>query len=350
MTQPNSYARAVEDFATYLDKGEGRSAATVKGYLSDLNNLGTHLAGLEDFTLETLRSWLALGVEQGQSRATIARHVASVRSFSTWATRQRIISEDVAARIVAPSPAKTLPTVLSERAARELLEAAADARALGGGNVAAAEDARQQANRADRGRDGDVHSESGAEMPQGNPIAQAEALRDAAMMELLYASGMRVAELVGIDKNDIDIDSGHVLVTGKGNKQRYVPYGQPAAQALRDWIQTGHPQLALPGEKALFVGRRGKRIDTRQVRRIVSRLAEQVGAPGLTPHGLRHTAATHLLDGGADLTTVQNVLGHASLNTTQIYTHISTQRLKEAFFSAHPRAFSDDAEAEPTDL
>ncbi|PRQ12563.1 recombinase XerC [Corynebacterium sp. 13CS0277] len=312
MTVPERFARAVEDFGEHLDKVEGRSPATVRGYTRDLLDLGTHLGEIDDFTVDTIRSWLALGVEHGWKRSTIARRVASVRAFSTWAARHGLIARDVAARVVAPKAAKTLPTVLSSQAAETFLAAA--------GEPTAGSRAR------------------GDEQQELAPADRAEALRDQAMMELLYAAGMRVAELVGMDIAHLNLAQGTALVTGKGNKQRFVPFGEPAARALEAWLDDGRSILAQPGETALFVGRRGRRIDARQVRRVVSRLADEIGAQGLTPHGLRHTAATHLLDGGADLTTVQHVLGHASLNTTQIYTHVSTQRLRDAFFGAHPRA------------
>ncbi|APT85003.1 tyrosine recombinase XerC [Corynebacterium aquilae] len=306
---------AIHRFATYLDTVEGRSPNTINAYTRDLRDLATHITDPADFTLTTLRSWLAQGVQENLSRATLARRVASVRSFSTWAARHNIIAADEAARLVTPKPAKTLPTVLGHQAAAGLIDAA---------------NPTPQHPRDDE--DHRNHAEP------HTPQRAAQALRDQAMMELLYATGMRVAELVGLNIGDIDTRTCRATVTGKGNKQRTVPFGTPAAQAVENWLHNGRGHLATPGEKALFVGVRGKRIDQRQVRRIVEKLARDIDAQGLTPHGLRHTAATHLLDGGADLTTVQEVLGHASLNTTQIYTHVSTQRLREAFMQAHPRA------------
>ena len=163
-------------------------------------------------------------------------------------------------------------------------------------------------------------------------------LRDRALLELLYASGMRVAELCALDRENLDIPAGKATVTGKGNKQRVVPFGAPARRALREWLERGRPQLAQSKETALFVGVRGKRIDQRQVRRVVEALTLEAGLAPLSPHEIRHSAATHMLDGGADLREVQELLGHASLQTTQIYTHVSTARLHEAFRHAHPRA------------
>ena len=174
----------------------------------------------------------------------------------------------------------------------------------------------------------------------GNAVSADEAhfLRDSAILELLYASGMRVAELVRLDLSDIDFYRGTLHVTGKGDKQRVVPFGHAADDALRQWIEKGRGQLAEEGTKAVFVGSRGGRIDQRQVRRIVDRAAKVSGAQGLTPHGVRHSSATHLLEGGADLRVVQELLGHSSLNTTQIYTHVSAQRLQRVYNQAHPRA------------
>lgn len=173
----------------------------------------------------------------------------------------------------------------------------------------------------------------------GNAVSADEIhfLRDSAMLEFLYATGARVAELVSLDIGDVDLSRRTARVTGKGNKQRVVPFGDAAHDALRAWLKTGRPELA--GEtEAVFVGTRGRRIDARQVRRVVERAAQVTGAPGLTPHGLRHSAATHLLEGGADLRIVQELLGHSSLQTTQVYTHVSAQRLKDVYARSHPRA------------
>ena len=170
----------------------------------------------------------------------------------------------------------------------------------------------------------------------GSPVG----LRDVAMLELLYATGIRVGELVGLNVDDIDRERNVIRVFGKGRKERTVPYGQPAARALAHWLDHGRPALRVEGSgPALFLGARGKRIDQRAVRTLVHRrIADVPGAPDLGPHGLRHTAATHLLEGGADLRSVQELLGHASLATTQLYTHVTTDRLRKAYQQAHPRA------------
>lgn len=285
---------AIEDFAEYQRIVRGRSDATVRGYCSDLRLLATEVPDFSAFTLNSLREWLAHAVSEGKSRSTLARRTAAVRAFSTWAAREGYLKTDVAQRLATPKVGKHLPTVMSPSAAQELM-----------GNAVSADE---------------IHF-----------------LRDSAMLEFLYATGARVAELVGLNIGDIDVSRRTARVTGKGNKQRVVPFGDAAHDALCAWLQIGRPQLAGDTE-AVFVGTRGGRIDPRQVRRVVERAALVTGTPGLTPHGLRHSAATHLLEGGADLRIVQELLGHSSLQTTQVYTHVSAQRLKDVYARAHPRA------------
>ena len=292
-THQSQLGEAVEDFAEHSRLVLGRSEATVRGYRSDLLDLAAHVPTFRQFTLPALRAWLARAVAAGRSRATLARRTASVRAFSGWALRQGHIDADVAARLVTPKVTRPLPEVLNATRAGEFV-----------GNAAS--------------RD------------------EMEFLRDSAMLELLYATGVRVAELTGIDVKDVDLTRGTVRVRGKGDKERVVPFGRAAADAVRQWLDHGRPELA--GETpALFVGVRGGRIDPRQVRRVVEK-AGQVTGQRISPHGLRHTAATHLLEGGADLRVVQEMLGHSSLQTTQIYTHVSTDRLREVYGRAHPRA------------
>ena len=207
---------------------------------------------------------------------------------------------DAGASLGAPKAHRTLPPVLRADEAAELVRAAAE------------------------------HADD------GSPVG----LRDVAMLELLYATGIRVGELVGLDVDDLDRDREVVRVLGKGRKERSVPFGRPASRALDRWLATGRPALRAEGAgPALFLGTRGHRIDQRAVRRLVhQRIADVPGAPDIGPHGLRHTAATHLLEGGADLRSVQELLGHASLATTQLYTHVTTDRLRRAYQQAHPRA------------
>lgn len=288
---------AAEDFAEYARLVHGRSENTVRGYQSDLALLAGHVDTFDEFTLDALRLWLADAVAQGKARSTLARRTAAVRAFSTWAYNQGYLDSDVAARLVAPQVNRPLPTVVRPDVAEAMVE------------------------------------------PQGSDEERSpEALRDAAMLELLYATGIRVGELTSLDVGDVDLRRSLAKVTGKGNKQRVVPFGQHVVLAVSEWLEFGRPVLADGAEPALFVGSRGKRIDQRQVRRVVDRAAAGAGATGVTPHSLRHSAATHLLEGGADLRVVQELLGHSSLQTTQIYTHVSAQRLKKVYDQAHPRA------------
>ncbi|OHO81783.1 recombinase XerC [Corynebacterium sp. HMSC036E10] len=289
---------AVDDFADYASLVLGRSPNTVKGYASDLATLHGYADTFDAFTLEALRTWLADALTAGRSRATLARRTAAARAFSTWAYRQGYIDHDAAARLKAPKVNRALPNVVRGERATELVEA----------------------DTAD-----DAHP--------------AEHLRDRAMLELLYATGMRVGELTGLNLADIDLARGLARVTGKGNKQRVVPFGREATLALNEWLEFGRSELANgKAEDAVFVGSRGGRIDQRQVRRVVERAGQRAGVSDISPHTLRHTAATHMLEGGADLRVVQEMLGHSSLQTTQIYTHVSAQRLKNVYDQAHPRA------------
>jgi integrase/recombinase XerC len=229
----------------------------------------------------------------------MSRRATAARVFTGWAQRTGRISTDPGALLASPRPHKSLPGVLGQDDTRAVLNAAA----------VAADD--------------------------GSPVG----LRDLAIMELLYATGIRVGELCALDVDDIDRSRRVVRVFGKGRKERSVPYGVPAAETLEVWLEQARPMLAREGSgPAAFLGARGGRIDQRAVRRLVHERIGAVDAPDLSPHGLRHTAATHLLEGGADLRSVQELLGHASLATTQIYTHITNERLRQAFHQAHPRA------------
>jgi integrase/recombinase XerC len=252
---------------------------------------------VHELDLAALRSWLAQGRTRGHSRATTARHAASARSFTSWLRRARLTPDDVGLRLVSPKAHRTLPDVLAPDQARAV-----------------------------------VDSTGGAEEPVG--------LRNAVVLELLYASGIRVSELVGLDVDDVDRGRRLLRVLGKGRKERSVPYGVPAEQALDAWLTRGRPALATPDSgPALLLGARGHRLDAREARRTVHKaVAAAPGAPDIGPHGLRHSAATHVLEGGADLRSVQELLGHASLATTQIYTHVTVERLRAVHAQAHPRA------------
>ena len=295
----------IEAFARHLRVERGRSVHTQRAYLGDLDNLmafadGHGVHDLSALSLSDLRSWLAHQSENGAARATIARRAASARAFLRWATRTGRISADPSVRLMAPKRLQTLPGVLKQDEMTRLLDVAA----------VAADD--QDA----------LH------------------LRDRAMLELLYATGIRVGELVGLDIDDVDFGSNVVRVMGKGARERTVPFGGPAATAMQGWLQLGRGQVATSTSgAAMFLGRRGGRVDPRQVRSAVHQVLQHVPeAPDVGPHGLRHSAATHLLEGGADLRAVQEMLGHASLATTQIYTHISVERLRRSYLQAHPRA------------
>ncbi|WP_068401995.1 tyrosine recombinase XerC [Kribbia dieselivorans] len=295
----------VEEFARHLRGEKGRSENTVRGYLSDLEHLWARCesAGLSswtDVTLADLRGWLGEMSREGAARSTVARRSAAARTFFGWATRAGHVAKNPALRLVSPKRRSHLPDVLTQTNAHDLLDVA----------MVAADD------------DDPIH------------------LRNRAMLELLYATGIRVGELVGIDRDDVDLDRRVVRVIGKGDKERTVPFGLPAAEALVEWLERGRPRVVTESSgPALFLGRRGRRADQRQVRSLVHELLSHVpDAPDLSPHGLRHSAATHLLEGGADLRLVQELLGHSSMATTQIYTHVSIDRLRQSYRQAHPRA------------
>jgi integrase/recombinase XerC len=307
-----AFDAAIERYALYLRVERGFSVNTERAYRRDLaalasfaENRGVGEANAID--LELLRDWLWEGTEAGLARASIARHAASARGFTAWLARTGEAEHDPGLRLRAPRPGRSLPRVVAETQMSEILAGLA-------ARAAAAD-------------------------PQERPLA----LRDIAVIELLYASALRVSELVGLDVDALDLDRLTVRVVGKGGKERVVPFGVPALSALSGYLISARPALlpaaAAAPTRALFLGVRGGRLGTRAVYTLVARLlAEMPGGGPSGPHALRHTAATHLLDGGADLRAVQELLGHASLGTTQIYTHVSTERLKESYRTAHPRA------------
>ena len=302
---PEAMAAVLGAFERHLAIERDLTPHTVRAYLGDLTSLLEHvvrLGGSEvaDIDLRSLRSWLAKQQTTGKARTTIARRATAARVFTAWLHRTGQAPVDAGARLASPKAHRVLPNVLRQDEALALVDSAI---------ASAAED---------------------------GPVG----LRDAAILELMYATGIRVGELCGLDIDDVDFDRNVVRVFGKGRKERTVPFGLPAARALRSWLSDGRPALRRDGVgAALFVGARGGRIDQRVVRQVVhDRVGAVPGAPDIAPHGLRHTAATHLLEGGADLRTVQELLGHASMATTQVYTHISNERLRSAYLQAHPRA------------
>jgi integrase/recombinase XerC len=294
----------LEEFDEYLGLQCSRSAHTRRAYLGDVRSLFDFLAGraigLDGLSLPVLRTWLAAAAGAGAARTTLARRTSAVKAFTAWAMRRGLLTTDPAARLQVPKAHRTLPAVLRQDQALDAMAAA----------------------------------KSGAE--QGDPLA----LRDRLIVEMLYATGIRVSELCGLDIDDVDTRHRLVRVLGKGNKQRTVPFGGPAADALRAWLTDGRPALVTAESgPALLLGARGRRLDVRQARTVVHQTVSAVnGAPDMGPHGLRHSAATHLLEGGADLRVVQELLGHSSLATTQLYTHVAVSRLRAVHDQAHPRA------------
>ena len=301
-----NYEKLIAAFTRHLEVERALSVHTIRAYLGDLESLVTHLEaiGVSDISqleLVHLRSWLANQQVKGGARTTLSRRAVSVRLFVKWAVKSKYLAKDVAATLATPKGHRTLPEVLDVADAKVAMDSLA---------TRAAE--------------------------EETPIS----LRDVAMVELLYATGARVAELCGLDLSDIDYDRQTIRVLGKGNKERSIPLGNPAMKALNVWLKEGRDSIknSLSGN-AVFLGARGKRIDQRTVRTVVYNALQAIeGIEQMGPHALRHSAATHLLEGGADLRTVQEILGHASLATTQIYTHVSTERLQKAFKQAHPRA------------
>nr|WP_211160482.1 tyrosine recombinase XerC [Microbacterium sp. MF43] len=299
---------AAEEYARTLAEVRRLSPATVRAYRADLTDLCAATGDVEvrDVDLETLREWLWRATQRGDARSTIARRTSTAKGFFLWASEHGLVPEDPALRLVAPKRGRTLPKVATTDAVSAVLD--------------------------DRGA---------AAAESGDPVA----LRDHAALELLYGSGIRVSELCGLDVGDLDRDRRTARVVGKGSKERVVPFGGAAARAVDAYLVRGRPALAARRAdganrdgNALFLGSRGGRLGTRAVYDLVTGVFGPVLGGSVGPHALRHSAATHLLDGGADLRAVQELLGHASLGTTQIYTHVSSERLAATYRNAHPRA------------
>jgi integrase/recombinase XerC len=301
-----TFEKVLGEYTHHLTKERSLSEHTTRAYLGDLTSFfdNLELQKIEDvsaITISHIRSWLATQQVKGGARTTLSRRAVSIRLFTKWATKKGFLAKDIGLTLATPKGHRTLPEVLSISDATVAMDSLAT-------RVAEEE--------------------------------SATSIRDCAILEVLYASGARVSELCGLDLDDIDYQRNTILVLGKGNKERTIPLGNPAMKALNNWIKNARPEIVndTSGE-AVFLGIRGKRIDQRTVRTVVYEALEALeGAQRLGPHALRHSAATHLLEGGADLRTVQEILGHASLATTQIYTHVSTERLQKAFKQAHPRA------------
>ena len=307
-------------YERHLRYERARSDHTVRAYLSDAVSLLEFTCEkvkrdggddaerkARDLTIQDLRAWLA--ADAGHSPTTLARAAAAARTFTAWMCDTGLTDLDPGRRLRAPKRGRALPHVISADQARSILEEAENA----------------------------AHEASVG--PEGGPEADPLRVRDAAVLEVLYSCGLRVSELCALNRRSVDRVNRTLRVIGKGNKERVVPLGVPALEALDRWEQLGRPHLMREDSQALFLGARGGRLNDRAVRTIVNRAAREGGLEGhISPHTWRHSAATHLMEGGADLRSVQDLLGHSSLQTTQIYTHVSAERLKDAVRHAHPRA------------
>jgi len=304
---PGELSSALAAFRCHIEAERGLSRHTVRAYAGDVGSLLEYAAtagvtALDELDIGVLRGWLGEQHGSGNSRATLARRAAAARTFTAFARARGLIGADPGLLLGIPRTPRRLPEVLSQDQVAAVLDT----------------------------------SQAGGAAHQDRALA----MRDAAIMELLYATGIRVSELCGLDLGDLDEERRTVRVLGKGGRERAVPAGIPAIRAVGAWAREGRPAVITPRSGfALFLGARGGRLDPRTARRVVhASIAAVPGTPDSGPHGLRHAAATHLLEGGADLRSVQEILGHASLTSTQIYTHVSVERLRSAYRQAHPRA------------
>lgn len=335
----------------------GYSEHTVRAYERDLRDFAEFAermgsAQLADCELELMRAWLWDRQQRGLAASTLARNVATLKSFGSWLERTRLVPGNPASRLRTPKAPRALPRVLGDEQINRILERVAR-RAAG---VPAGPDAPASADAPGAPASADAPGAPASQGKPGGPAAPdiaaasgvAEAGRDSAVLELLYATALRVSELCGLTADGLDRRERTVRVLGKGNKERIVPFGAPAARALENYLAHARPVLAAraaeseagaPRDSPLFLNNHGGPLTPSAVYRLVSReLADEPGSGPSGPHTLRHTAATHLLNGGADLRVVQEMLGHSSLASTQVYTHVSTERLAERYRQAHPRA------------
>ena len=304
-----AYVSDITDFlehaghSTKMRRGTGDGEQTEQQGSRQNQGLQVDVSAIE---LDDLRSWLIALDDAGAARSTVARKIAAVRSFFAYGVSRLGLTNNPAARLRTPKKDSRLPTVLKPQQAADLISAAEGWASEGEGE---------------------------------DPLEAAKRLRDAAILEMLYATAVRVSELTELDRSDVDHRSAMITVLGKGNKERRVPFGTPAQRALDAWLSVRHLFARSGSGDALFLGVRGGRIGARQVRELVHRYGtDDPSAPDIGPHGLRHSAATHMLDRGADLRQIQELLGHSTMSSTQIYTHVSMQRLQETYRRAHPRA------------
>lgn len=395
------FCKLLEDYCSYITNNKGLSKHTVKAYGSDVERF---LKWCEDCGEEELnrlstndiRLWMAYESSQ-VVRSSLARKVVAIRGFLDWCVHSNNIKSNPAQIICTPKIANVLPNVLDESLAKRLMDYAdSQSDSVSFKSFSVNESLCNNSNLSEQNKSSDSsynsdnsnNFDNSVNESSGNSDSESSSnfvkpanksshdralrLRDTAMLELLYATGMRVGELVLLSLNDVNFENNTVKVTGKGNKQRVIPFGIPAARALQEWLSTyGRGELVKvdcfdnfsnkgygdvielnkknrnhessreindTAEKALFVGARGKRIDQRVVREVVHRMAALAHVPDISPHSLRHSAATHMLNGGADLREVQELLGHSSLTTTQRYTHVSIEALKKRYSQAFPRA------------
>lgn len=312
--------RLVRQFLAHIDVERGLSKATVCAYGSDLHKYVSclHEQGihdLDDVTTRHVEEYVASLDDSGESARSKARRLASIHAFHRFALSEHVVHDDVAAQVKAPKGASTLPDVLSVDEVMRLMDSI-------------------PLSRHHDGKQG--HGDAAAD----DPVM----LRDKALLEFMYATGSRVSEACGVDLDDIDLDDKVARLMGKGSKQRLVPVGSFACEALRRYLRFGRPALQSKSKgaaehRAVFLNKRGKRLSRQSVWEIIRTAGERAHiTKPLHPHTLRHSFATHLIQGGADVRTVQELLGHASVTTTQIYTHVSPENLIEAYLTAHPRA------------
>jgi integrase/recombinase XerC len=294
-------------YIAFLEAEKNASKYTVRNYTSDLLEFfdfvtGQGVESLKDVNKQTLRAYIAHLMEQGKAKSSIARKLSAIRSFYRYLMREEVISASPVATTVSPKLDKRLPSFLTVDEAKRLVESP--------------------------------------------DISQPQGQRDRALLELLYASGLRVSELVGMNVEQINLATNEIRVWGKGSKERVVLIGTPAANALSVYMSDGRPcLLGMKKNNALFVNRYGGRLAARRVQKILQKYARTINKK-VHPHVLRHTFATHLLDGGADLKVVQELLGHADLSSTQVYTHVTQSRARRIYLSAHPMARGDSGKDE----